>query len=54
MNVAHGLMSFEVQQSLFGYAIARIAAGGLAGQVVEITLTADSAIRLATYPSVSP
>ena len=54
MNVAHGLMSLDVQQTLFDYALTWIADGGLAGQVVEITLTDDSTIRLAAYPSVSP
>ena len=54
MHVAHGLMSLDVQQTLFDYAITQIADGALAGQVVEITLTADRTIRLATYPSASP
>ena len=54
MNVAHGLMSLDVQKRLFDYAIAHVADGELTGQVVEVTLTADSTIRLATYPSVSP
>ena len=54
MNVAHGLMSLDVQQKLFDYAITQIADGGLAGEVVEITLSADSTIRLSRYPSVPP
>ena len=43
MNVAHGLMSLDVQQTLFDYAIKQIANGGLAGRIVEITLTAGRA-----------
>lgn len=54
MNVAHGLMSLDVQQTLFDHAITQIADRQFAGQVVEITLTADSSIRIATYPSASP
>ena len=54
MNVAHGLMSLDVQQTLFDYAITQITDGGPAGQIVEVTLTADSTIRLAKYPSTSP
>ena len=54
MNVAQGLMSLDVQQTLFDYAITQIADYALAGHVVEITLTTDSTIRLATYPSASP
>ncbi len=54
MNVAHGLMSLDVQQTLFDHAITQIADRQFAGQVVEITLTADSSIPIATYPSASP
>ena len=53
MNVAHGLMSLDVQQRLFAYAIAQITAVELAGRTMEITLRADRTVRIATYPSTS-
>lgn len=52
MNVAHGLMSLAVQQSLFEHALSYIADDDLAGQVVEVTLAADRTIRVDRYPSV--
>ena len=51
MTVAHGLMSLDVQQALFSHALARIADADLAGQVVEIVLAADGAVRIDTRPS---
>ena len=51
INVAHGLMSLDVQQRLFEYAMTQIADADLTGQVVEITLTIERAVRFHTYPS---
>ena len=41
VNVAPGLMSLAVQQELFEHALGRIPDDELAGQVLEVTLTAD-------------
>ena len=46
MNVAHGLMSLDVQQRLFAYATTQIAAVELAGRIMEITLCADRTVRV--------
>ena len=46
MNVAHGLMSLDVQHGLFKHARTQIADAELAGQVVEITLAADQTVRV--------
>lgn len=51
MNVAHGLMSLEVQQRLLEHAMTQIAGVDLSGQIVEITLTAERKVRLDRYPS---
>ena len=51
MNVAHGMMSLGVQQTLFEHALTRMADAPLAGQIVEITLTAERKVRLDMYPS---
>ena len=51
MNVAHGLMSPDVQRRLFGHAMTRIANVDLSGQIVEITLTADRKVQFDRYPS---
>ena len=51
MNVAHGLMSLEIQQRLFDYALTQIADTDLVGQIVEITLAADRMVRIDSYPS---
>ena len=51
MTVAHGLMSLDVQQALFAHALARIADADLTGDVVEIALAADRAVRLDIRPS---
>ncbi len=51
MNVAHGLMSLDVQQALFEHALTEIAEADPSGQVVEITLAADGTVRLDRYPS---
>ena len=51
MNVAHGLMSLDVQQGLFKYALTQITDVDLAGQVVEITLAADRTERVDWYLS---
>ena len=50
MNVAHGLMSLDVQQRLFEHAMTQIADVDLSGQVVEITVTAERKIRFDRYP----
>ena len=49
MNVAHGLMSLDVQTSLFEHALVQLVDIGLAGQVLEITLTADHTVRVDRY-----
>lgn len=51
VNVAHGMMSLDVQQSIFEHALTQIAEIDLSGQVVEITLAADRSIRVDRYPS---
>ncbi len=51
MNVAHGLMSLDVQQRLFGYAMTLIADVDLTGQIVEITLTAERKVEIDKFPS---
>ena len=50
VNMAHGLMSLAVQQALFEHALGRIADDDLAGQVLEVTLTADRTVRVDRYP----
>lgn len=51
MTVAHGLMSLDVQQALFAYALARIADADLTDRVVEVALLADRTVRLDTRPT---
>jgi len=51
MNVAHGLMSLDVQQRLFEHAMTQLADVDLSGQVLEITLTAERKVRFDRYPS---
>lgn len=51
ITVAHGLMSLDVQQRLFEYGMTQIADADLTGQIVEITLTIERAVRIHTYPS---
>lgn len=52
VNMAHGLMSLAVQQALFEHALGRVADDDLAGQVLEVTLTADRTVRVDRYPTV--
>ena len=49
MNVAHGFMRLEVQTRLFGHALTQLADVELAGQVLEITLTADRTVRVERF-----
>ena len=51
MNVAHGLMSLDVQQALFEHALTWIGDTDLGGQVVEIALAADMTVRVDRYTS---
>ena len=51
INVAHGLMSLDVQQRLFEHAMTQLADVDLSGQVLEITLTAEKKVRFDRYPS---
>lgn len=51
MNVAHGLMSLDVQQRLLEHAMTQIADVDLSGQIIEITLTAERKVRFDRYPS---
>ena len=50
MNVAHGLMSLDVQQRLLDHAMTKVAEVDLSGQIVEITLTAERKVRFDRYP----
>lgn len=52
LNVAHGLMRLGVQRELFEYALTAIGDAGLAGHVLEITLSADRTVRLDRYASI--
>ena len=45
IDVAHGLMSLDVQQRLFGYALAQIANTDLTGRIVRVALTANRAVQ---------
>lgn len=49
INVAHGLMSLEVQTSLFEYALAQLAGIDLKGQTLDVTLSSDRVIRVVRY-----
>ncbi len=51
VNMAPGLMSLATQQALFEHALGRIAAHGLAGQILEVTLTPARTVRMDLYPS---
>lgn len=51
LNVAHGLMSLDVQTRLFELALSRSAGTDLMGQVLDITLNADRRIRVEMYAS---
>lgn len=52
VNMAHGLMSLPVQQALFEHVLCRVVDEDLAGQVLEVTLTADRTVRVDRYPTV--
>ncbi|MYE02405.1 MAG: hypothetical protein F4Y03_14255 [Alphaproteobacteria bacterium] len=49
INVAHGLMSLDIQRRLFDIAMTRIADTDLVGQVLEITLSADRTVLIERY-----
>ena len=51
LNVAHGLMRLDVQQELFELALTHIDDVGLEGHVLEITLAADTTVRVDRYAS---
>ena len=51
LNVAHGLMSLEVQTRLFELALAQSAGTDLRGQVLDVALTADRVARVERYAS---
>ena len=51
ITVAHGLMSLEVQTSLFQHALARLEGKDIAGRVLEVALRADRSVRFDLYPS---
>ena len=51
INVAHGLMSLDVQARLFEHALMQLAEVDLTGQVLEITLGSDRKVRADRYPS---
>ena len=48
-NVAHGLMSLNLQQQLFEYAMTQISDEDLSGQIIEITLTPEGEVRFDKY-----
>ena len=54
IEVAHGLMSLDIQQRLFGHVLTEIAGSDLAGQIVEIVLAADRTVRIDRYESAVP
>ncbi len=45
IDVAHGLMSLDVQQRLFDYALAQIGGTDLSGRIVRVVLAADRSVR---------
>jgi len=49
LNVAPGLMRFEVQKSLFQLALDRLGETEPVNEVIEITLTADGKVLFETY-----
>ena len=49
VNVAPGLMSLAIQQALFEHVLERIADDDIAGQILEVTLTANKAVRVDRY-----
>lgn len=49
INVAHGLMSLDVQTKLFEHALVQLAEVDLADQVLEVTLTPDRTVRVGRY-----
>ena len=51
IDVAHGLMSLDVQQRLFGYALAQSADTDLAGRIVRVALTANRTVRFELHSS---
>ena len=51
MNVAHGLMSLEVQTRLFELALSQCADTDLTGQVLDVALTAGREVRVERYVS---
>lgn len=51
ITVAHGLMSLDVQKTLFEHALMRLADEDIAGRVLEIALHADRTVRVDLYPS---
>ena len=51
INVAHGMMTLDVQQALFEHALTHIADIDLADRVVEITLAANRRVRVDLYRS---
>ena len=53
MNVAHGLMSLDVQTRLFEHALTQLGEVDLAGQVLEVTLAGDRKVRVDRFPSSS-
>ena len=49
INVAHGLMSLDVQTKLFEHALVQLAEVDLTDQVLEVTLTPDRTVRVGRY-----
>ncbi|MXW87411.1 MAG: toxin-antitoxin system, toxin component, PIN family protein [Boseongicola sp. SB0673_bin_14] len=51
IDVAHGLMSLDVQQRLFEYALAQIGGTDLSGRIVRVALAADRSVRFEIHSS---
>lgn len=51
IDVAHGLMSLDVQQRLFDYALAQIDGADLSGRIVRVSLAADRSVSFELHSS---
>lgn len=50
ITVAHGLMSLQVQQTLFSHVLTRLAGKDMTDRVLEIALDSNGAAQVALYP----
>ena len=51
LDVAHGLMSLDVQQRLFGCALAQTVGTDLSGRIVRVAFAADRSVRFELHPA---